>query len=240
MNDFDIPVVRKGELSDFNPTVAKEHGALLLVDKPQGWTSFDVVAKTRNTLGVKKVGHAGTLDPMATGLLILCLGKATKLADKVQATEKEYTGTIRFGATTATEDAEAEEENHCPFDHLNNERITEAAALFIGESEQVPPMFSARKVGGTRLYKLARQGKEIERPAKLISIYEIEITKIELPYVDFRVVCSKGTYIRSLARDLGKALGTGAYLSALRRTRSGPFHVKDGVEMEEVRQWGSL
>lgn len=237
MNDVDIPVVRKGELSHFNPVVAKEQGALLLVDKPQGWTSFDVVAKTRNTLGIKKVGHAGTLDPMATGLLILCLGKATKLADKIQATEKEYTGTIRFGATTATEDAEAEEENHRPFDHLNHERISEAAASFIGESEQIPPMFSARKVGGTRLYKLARQGKEIERPAKLISIYEIQITKIELPYVDFRVVCSKGTYIRSLARDLGKVLGTGAYLSALRRTRSGPFHINDGIEIEEVRGW---
>lgn len=235
MTEFDVPVIGKGELAEFDPQVAAERGALLLVDKPLEWTSFDVVAKTRSALRIKKVGHAGTLDPRATGLLILCLGKATKIAEKVQATEKEYTGTIRLGATTATEDGEGEEENHLPYEHLSSQEVIDAAESFLGESDQIPPMFSARKVKGTRLYKLARQGKEVERAAKKIFLREMEITAIDLPYVNFRVVCSKGTYIRSLARDIGAKLETGAYLSELRRTRSGPFHVNDGVLIEEIK-----
>ena len=236
-SEFDVPVIKKGQLAEFDPQIAVEKGALLLVDKPLEWTSFDVVAKTRSALRIKKVGHAGTLDPRATGLLILCLGKATKIAESVQATEKEYTGTMRLGATTATEDGEGEEENHRPFEHLSSQEITDAAESFLGESDQIPPMFSARKVKGTRLYKLARQGKEVERTAKKIFLRGIEITAINLPYVNFRVVCSKGTYIRSLARDIGEKLGTGAYLSALRRTRSGPFHVEDGVTIEEIKKF---
>ena len=240
MDRYNVPVIRQGELINFKTSVAAEQGALLLVDKPSGWTSFDVVAKTRNTLRVKKVGHTGTLDPLATGLLVLCLGKATKLAEKIQATDKEYTGTIRFGATTKTDDAEADEENLHAYDHLTKGMICKAAISFLGESMQIPPMFSARKIGGQRLYKLARQGKEIDRPSKPINIHEIEITELNLPYADFRVVCSKGTYIRSLARDLGKLLGTGAYLFALRRTRSGPFHINDAVTIEEIEGRGVI
>ncbi len=233
-HELEVPILGRGDLASFDADICRERGALLLIDKPLHWTSFDVVAKVRRTLGIKKVGHAGTLDPLATGLLILCLGKGTKLAEKVQATEKEYTGTIRFGATTPTEDAEGEEQNLQPYDHLTPDAIREAAESFLGESLQTPPMFSARKVGGKRLYKLARQGKEVERPAKPITIREIEIGKVELPYADFRVVCTKGTYIRSLARDIGERLGTGAYLAGLRRTRSGPFRVEDAAGMEEV------
>lgn len=237
-SELGVPVLGRGDLAQFDAAAVGEKGALLLIDKPLNWTSFDVVAKTRRALGIKKVGHAGTLDPLATGLLILCLGKATKLAESVQATEKEYTGTIRLGATTRTEDAEGEEENLQPYDHLTAEEICAAAESFLGESLQLPPMFSARKVGGQRLYKLARQGKDVERPAKPITIREIEIGRVELPYADFRVVCSKGTYIRSLARDLGERLGTGAYLSALRRTRSGPFRVEEAACIEEVGEYG--
>lgn len=234
-SEWDVPVLGRGDLSTLDTATIAERGALLLIDKPLNWTSFDVVAKTRNALGIKKVGHAGTLDPLATGLLILCLGKATKLAERVQATEKEYTGTIRFGATTPTEDAEGEEENLLPYSHLTAETIRAAAESFLGESLQLPPMFSARKVGGQRLYKLARQGKDVERPAKPMTIYDIEIGKIELPHTDFRVVCSKGTYIRSLARDIGAQLGTGAYLAGLRRTRSGSFSVEAAASIEEVQ-----
>lgn len=235
-SELEIPVLGRGDLARFRAEDIAERGALLLIDKPLNWTSFDVVAKTRRALGIKKVGHAGTLDPLATGLLILCLGKGTKLAEKVQATEKEYTGTMRLGATTRTEDAEGEEENLQPYDHLSPASIRAAAESLLGESLQLPPMFSARKVGGQRLYKLARQGKDVERPAKPITIHEIEISRIELPYADFRVVCSKGTYIRSLARDIGEHLGTGAYLSALRRTRSGPFLVEEAASIEEVEE----
>ena len=236
-----LPVIRKGELSSFDTSIAAETGALLLVDKPLDWTSFNVVAKVRNVLGIRKVGHAGTLDPLATGLLILCLGKGTKLADQVQAEEKEYTGTIRLGATTETEDAEGEEQHICPVDHLDPEEITRVATTFLGESLQIPPMFSARKVGGKRLYKLARKGIEVERPAKLITISQFEITRIALgenpPQVDFRVVCSKGTYVRSLARDLGEKLGVGGYLTRLRRTRSGQFRVEEGVGIDEIKEY---
>lgn len=232
--EFGVPVIARGELAGLDVSIIGEQGALLLVDKPAGWTSFDVVAKTRGALGIRKVGHAGTLDPLATGLLILCLGKATRLADEIQATEKEYIGTIRFGAVTRTDDAEGEEEQHRPYEHLTAELIHSAAQSFIGETSQIPPMFSARKVSGKRLYKLARQGKEVERPAKTVTIREFEIGRIELPYVDFRVVCSKGTYIRSLARDIGQLLGTGAYLARLRRTRSGSFRVEDGVDVGEI------
>ena len=238
---FGVPVIRRGELASFDPAVADQTGALLIVDKPPDWTSFNVVAKVRNSLGIRKVGHAGTLDPLATGLLILCLGKGTKLADRVQAEEKEYTGTIRLGATTETEDAEGEERDIRPVDHLTPESIASAAASFLGESLQTPPMFSARKVQGKRLYKLARKGIEVERPAKPIIVREFEVTRVDLsadpPQADFRVVCSKGTYVRSLARDLGEQLDVGGYLIGLRRTRSGTFRVEEGVDIEEIKRY---
>lgn len=217
------------------PDIASQ-GALLLVDKPAGWTSFDVVAKTRGILRVKKVGHTGTLDPMATGLLVLCLGKATKLADQIQAGEKEYQGTIHFGATTPTDDAESEENEQFPTEHLTPEAILETATEFLGESLQAPPMFSARKKDGQRLYKMARRGETVEVEPRRIVISEFRITDITLPDVHFSVVCSKGTYIRSLARDLGRRLGSGAYLTELRRTRSGAFRVDDAVTIGDLQE----
>lgn len=226
----ELPVSAEGGMQDI---AAK--GALLLVDKPAGWTSFDVVAKTRGILKVKKIGHTGTLDPMATGLLVLCLGKATKLADQIQAGEKEYEGTIHFGATTPTDDAESEENEQFPTEHLTPEAIREAAKEFLGESLQTPPMFSARKKDGQRLYKMARRGETVEVEPRSIVISEFNITDIALPDVRFSVVCSKGTYIRSLARDLGRRLGSGAYLTELRRTRSGEFRVEDAVTIGDLQ-----
>lgn len=233
---LEAPLFSRSNLDALTPEIIAERGALLLVDKPLGWTSFDVVAKTRGILRVKKIGHTGTLDPLATGLLVLCLGRATKLADAIQAGEKEYTGTIRFGAITATDDAEGEEIEQFPVDHLTEESIRQAAAGFLGESLQAPPMFSARKKDGQRLYKLARRGETVEVPPRPITIMEFDITGIALPEIGFRVVCSKGTYIRSLARDMGQRLGSGGYLTELRRTRSGTFGVEDAVTMNDLQQ----
>jgi tRNA pseudouridine55 synthase len=235
MPELGVPLFTRATLTAL-PDAEELHsgGALLLVDKPMGWTSFDVVAKARRLLGVKKIGHAGTLDPMATGLLVLCLGRATKLADTVQAGIKEYVGTMRFGATTPTDDAESEENEQFPVEHLTEELIRLNAATFLGASMQRPPMFSARKVDGQRLYKIARRGGHVDAPAKEITIFEFEITKVDLPEMGFRIVCSKGTYIRSIARDLGQAVGSGAYLTSLRRTRSGDFHVDDAVTIQQL------
>ncbi|HMU47060.1 MAG TPA: tRNA pseudouridine(55) synthase TruB [Chitinophagaceae bacterium] len=202
-------------------------GKVLLIDKPLRWTSFDVVRKIRNTIRIKKVGHAGTLDPLATGLLIICTGKFTKKINEYMAREKEYTGTFTLGATTPTYDLESEPENFSPTDMLTDEKIKSVTAKFIGEIDQVPPAHSAIKVEGKRVYELARQGKEVKLEPRKIIIKEFEIVKIELPDVYFRVVCSTGTYIRSLANDFGKELGCGAYLSSLRRTRIGEFNVTD-------------
>lgn len=234
-----VPIIRRGGLADWDRENLPESGAILLVDKPLTWTSFDVVAVTRRALGVKKVGHAGTLDPLATGLLILCLGRATRLADHFQAERKEYTGTIRLGATTPTEDAEGEEENVVPVDHLTPAMIADAVASFLGTSLQTPPMFSARKVEGKRLYKLARKGIEVDRPARPITIDAFEITRLALPHLDFRLVCSKGTYVRAIARDLGLRLGVGGYLAGLRRTKSGEFRVEEAASIEEIRDAGN-
>ena len=213
-------------------------GEVLLVDKPLRWTSFDVVNKIRNALKKKygkiKVGHAGTLDPLATGLLIICTGKLTKQIDLYQAQEKEYTGTILLGATTPTLDAEMAPDRIYPTDHVTPEMIKNAALKFIGDIEQMPPMFSALKVGGETAYKAAREGRELELKPRLVTINEFELTNIALPEVSFRVVCSKGTYIRSLARDLGTALGSGAYLTSLRRTRIGDFRVEDAWELQKL------
>ena len=218
-------------------------GALLLVDKPQGWTSFDVVNKIRYKLkhGLKvkkiKVGHAGTLDPMATGLLVVCTGKHTKKLSTYQGLENEYTGTLRLGATTPSYDAESEVEEHFPTSHITPALLEKARQAFLGDIEQVPPMFSAIKVDGQPLYKKARKGVVVEVEPRQVQIHEFELTQVDLPDVSFRVRCSKGTYIRSLAHDFGKALDSGAYLTALRRTRVGPFHIDDAWEMEELADY---
>ena len=210
-----------------------EEGQLLLINKPLRWTSFDAVNKIRNITRAKKVGHAGTLDPLATGLLIICTGKFTKKINEYQAQEKEYSGTFTLGASTATYDLESEPGNFKPFEYLTELEISSAAKKFTGEILQTPPAHSAIKMEGKRVYELARQGKEVKLEPRKIFIKEFEIIKIELPLVYFRVVCSTGTYIRSLAHDLGEVLGCGAYLSSLCRTRIGNFLLQDAVTPED-------
>lgn len=215
-------------------------GAMLLVDKPKDWTSFDVVNKIRyalkKRLGVKKikVGHAGTLDPMATGLLIICTGGMTKKIDQYQALAKEYEGTLTLGATTPSFDAETEADAHFPYDHITAEMLEALKSQFLGEIQQVPPIYSAIKVDGQALYKKARKGETVEIKARSVHIFGLEWTRVALPEVDFWVHCSKGTYIRSLAHDAGKALGSGAYLSRLVRTRIGPYALEDAWSLEEL------
>jgi len=211
-------------------------GELLLIDKPLTWTSFDVVGKIRNSIKPMKVkvGHAGTLDPLASGLLILCTGKKTKIIDSIQAQEKEYTGTIYLGATTPSYDLETEIDQRFDISEITENQIIEATQQFIGDIEQYPPSHSAIKIGGERLYEKARRGEEVERRSRPVTISEFEITAISLPEISFRVVCSKGTYIRSLANDFGKALNSGAHLSSLRRTRSGDFRVSDAYKVMEL------
>ncbi len=219
-----------------------QRGAMLLVDKPKGWTSFDVVNKIRSKiryqLGIKKikVGHSGTLDPMATGLLIICTGKFTKKINELQGLSKEYTGTITLGATTPSYDAETEIDATYPTEQITEELIEQARQQFLGDLEQIPPMFSAIKVDGQPLYKKARKGQVVEVKARPVTIHAFDIQEVELPEVDFRVACSKGTYIRSLAYDFGKALRSGGYLSRLRRTQVGDFHIKDAWNLEELVQ----
>ncbi|MCW3088876.1 MAG: tRNA pseudouridine synthase, partial [Sediminibacterium sp.] len=200
-------------------------GKLLLVDKPLQWTSFDVVRKIRNLTRIMKVGHAGTLDPLATGLLIVCTGKFTKKINEYMGMEKEYTGTFTLGATTPTYDLESEPRDHKPYDHLTPEQIEAATIPFTGEIMQVPPIHSAIKQDGKPVYLAARKGIDVKMEPRPVTIHSFGIEKIELPVVHFKVVCSTGTYIRSLANDFGAALGTGGYMSSLRRTRIGIFKV---------------
>lgn len=215
-----------------------KEGQILLFDKPLGWTSFQLVNKvrwlirSRHKIKKIKVGHAGTLDPLASGLLILCTGKFTKRIEELQGQEKEYTGTFTLGATTPSYDLETEIDKTFPTAHLSEEKIRAATAEFLGEIDQLPPVFSALKKEGRRLYEFARTGEEVEISARKVHIREFEITGIQLPDVNFRVVCSKGTYIRSLAYDFGKALESGAHLSALRRTRIGDYSVEDALSLE--------
>lgn len=211
-------------------------GELLLINKPYKWTSFDVVGKIRNSLKPLKlkVGHAGTLDPLATGLLILCTGKLTKQIDTFQAEEKEYTGTMILGATTPSFDMETVVDQEFPLDGLTEEAIRAATAPFTGDIQQYPPAHSAVKVNGERLYVKARRGEEPELRLRDVSVPVFEITRIELPEVDFRIVCSKGTYIRSLVSDFGKQLNNGAYLSKLVRTRSGNFLLENAYEVKDL------
>lgn len=209
-------------------------GEMLLVNKPKGWTSFDVVNKIRGIFHVKKIGHAGTLDPLATGLLIICTGKKTREIDLYQSQEKEYDATIMLGARTASFDAETPVIEWKSTDGITGESIREVLAGFVGYQTQVPPMWSAAKVRGTRLYKYAMRGIEVERRPREILISSLEPTLIDVPQVRFTAVCSKGTYIRTLADDIGRKLGCGAYLQSLTRTRIGHYQLSDAVSIEEL------
>ncbi|PZW43848.1 tRNA pseudouridine55 synthase [Mesonia algae] len=215
-----------------------KNGQILLFDKPLEWTSFQLVNKVRwlirSHCGIKKikVGHAGTLDPLATGLLIICTGKFTKRIQELQGQEKEYTGTFTLGATTPSYDLETEVDNTFPIDHLNEEVLNNAIPQFLGEIEQYPPVFSALKKEGKRLYEYARKGEEVKIDSRKVSISSFTLTRIDLPEVDFQVSCSKGTYIRSLAHDFGKAVESGGHLSALRRIKIGDFNVNDSYDLD--------
>lgn len=221
-------------------------GELLLIHKPLKWTSFQVVNKIKYIIKhhpsflldgkhiQPKVGHAGTLDPLAAGLLIVCTGKKTKQIEQYQALEKEYTGTFFIGATTPCFDLEKEIDAHYPTAHITNELIYQTAGRFTGPQMQTPPLFSAIKIDGKRAYELARAGKEAEIKSKSIEIYDFKITRIALPEIDFKVTCSKGTYIRSLARDFGLALGSGAHLTALCRTRIGSYTLENAISIEDL------
>lgn len=216
-----------------------QSGQVLLIDKPLHWTSFQVVNKLRweikQNFKLKniKVGHAGTLDPLATGLLIICIGKMTKEIDTFQAQIKEYTGTLILGSTTPSFDLETSINENFPTEHITSASIQETTKQFTGEIQQYPPVFSAIKKDGKRLYEFARAGEEVEIKPRAITIQEFEITQVNNPNIDFRVVCSKGTYIRSLAHDFGKALQSGAHLSALRRTKIGDFNVANASSVED-------
>ncbi len=212
-----------------------EPARVILIDKPFGWSSFQAVKKVKYELKSKKIGHAGTLDPLATGLLIMCTGKMTKSIEEIQAQPKEYTGTFVLGETTPSFDLETETDAHFPTEHITPDLLQETLKQFIGEIEQTPPLFSAVKIDGQRAYEIARKGGSAEIKSKIITIYEFELTRIELPQVDFRVKCGKGTYIRSLARDYGIALNSGAYLTNLRRTKIGDYCVENATHPKSVQ-----
>lgn len=220
-----------------------KEGEILCFDKPLGWTSFKVVGHARyhlcRYLGVKKlkVGHAGTLDPLATGVVIVCTGKATRRIEELQAHTKEYVATLRLGATTPSYDLEHEIDAVYPTEHIDRPMVEEVLQRFVGEIEQVPPAFSACMVNGTRAYDLARKGQEVELKPKKLVIDEIELLDCSLPDITIRVVCSKGTYIRALARDIGQALQSGAHLTALRRTRVGDVRVEDCLNPLQFKEW---
>lgn len=220
-----------------------QEGVVLAFDKPYRWTSFDVVGKVRwllcRHLGIKKlkVGHAGTLDPLATGVLIVCTGRATKRIEELQSGTKEYLATIRLGATTPSYDLEKPIDSTYPTEHITRDMVQEVLERFKGTIEQVPPTFSACKVDGKRAYKMARNGDEVELKPKTLTIDEIELTDCSLPDITVRVVCSKGTYIRALARDIGQALDSGGHLIALRRTRVGDYRVEDCLNPEKFTEW---
>ena len=212
------------------------NGKVLLIDKPLEWTSFDAVKKVRGLTRVSKVGHAGTLDPLATGLLIICTGKFTKKINEYMAQQKEYTGNFTLGAVTPTYDLESEPIEQRPFDHITMDQIQAATIPFTGEIMQVPPAHSAIKKDGVPVYKMARKGIEVKLEPRKLTIYTFEITAYEPPLVHFRVVCSTGTYIRSLANDFGASLGCGAYLSSLRRTKIGAFSVDDALTIGQFEE----
>ncbi len=217
------------------------NGEILLFDKPYGWTSFDLVNKVRSflcrELKIKKlkVGHAGTLDPLATGLMVICTGKATKQVERLQSGDKEYLATLRLGATTPSFDLETEEDGHYPTDHITHDRIQIVLQQFTGTLQQLPPAFSAVKINGIRAYEHARKGTDPVLQEKKVVIHAIELVSFEMPGLVLKISCSKGTYVRALARDIGTALESGAYLTALRRTRSGDFYVEKAFTFETFR-----
>lgn len=219
-----------------------QEGAILLIDKPYGWTSFNVVSKIKSLLrrrtGVKniKVGHAGTLDPLATGLLVICVGKATKQVESYLKDDKEYIATFHLGQTTPSFDMETQMDKEYPTEHISHDMVMKVINTFLGEQDQIPPLFSAKSVQGKRAYNYARQGVDMELASVRIKIHELELLNFELPKVTLRIKCSKGTYIRSLARDFGKALNSGAYLSDLKRIGSGNFTLANAVELEKFEK----
>lgn len=218
-----------------------QEGALILVDKPLKWTSFDVVNRIRwclkSRIGKIKVGHAGTLDPLATGLVLVCTGRWTKQIEQYMAQEKEYIANIRFGAVTPSFDLETEPQGDYPYGHIDRAKLEEVLEQFTGNIQQVPPVYSAIRVDGVRAYEKARKGKELEMPLREVCIEELEILNFNLPDLELRVKCSKGTYIRSLANDIGIACGCGAYLSGLRRTGIGEFRVEKANKLDELIEY---
>lgn len=218
-------------------------GLMMLIDKPKDWTSFDVVNKLRYKvkykLGVKKikVGHAGTLDPMATGLLIVCIGKYTKLIDTFSTQDKSYGATVMLGATTASYDAETDRENICDTDHITPDQVLAATQAFLGDQMQVPPIYSAIKIDGQAAYKLARRGKDVEMKARPVTIHKMDLTKVEIPELMLDIHCTKGTYIRSIAHDLGQQLGVGGYLTALCRTSIQDYQLDQALSLESAVNW---
>jgi tRNA pseudouridine55 synthase len=229
-------------MQEITPHTDFINGAMLLIDKPVDWSSFDIVKKVRNMiskkLGIKKlkVGHAGTLDPLATGLMIICTGKATKEIENYQGLEKEYIATFYLGATTPSCDLETEVNQSFPTEHINLELINKVLQDFMGETIQVPPIFSAKRVGGRRAYDFARKGEDLAMRPQLINISELKIIDFKIPELILRIKCSKGTYIRALARDIGKALDSGAYLALLRRTKIGQFSVDEALVLKKFEE----
>ena len=214
-------------------TLDFEKGEVLLINKPKDWTSFDVVKKLRNVLRVKKIGHGGTLDPLATGLLIVCTGKMTKRIEEFQGLNKSYEGVIEIGKTTPSFDLETEFDSESPIDNVDAKSIRTAISKLTGSIEQVPPVFSAVKVDGKRAYKSARKNEEVKLKSRQVTIEFFNTTHIELPEVHFNITCSKGTYIRSIANDFGKLLGCGAYLKELRRTAIGDYKIEDSYALTD-------
>jgi tRNA pseudouridine55 synthase len=227
--------ITKKTASDYEPDF--QTGEIILLDKAVRKSSFDLVYKVRKATGVQKVGHAGTLDPIATGLVVVCTGRKTKVISHIQELAKTYTGVISLGKTTSSHDSETEVISEKSFDNVTEKEIFSARDLFIGKISQTPPMYSAVKIHGQPLYKYARKGVELERKTREVSIYDFEIKKIEMPDIYFEINCSKGTYIRVIANDLGKVLGCGAYLKKLRRTHIGDFDVEDAFEIEEFKEF---
>ena len=225
-------------MRDFKDIDLKEEGYIAVIDKPLEWTSSDVVRKIKfrlNKMGYRKikVGHAGTLDPLATGILLVCIGKATKQVDALQAERKEYVAELMLGATTPSYDMEHPVDKTYPIDHITREKVEEALVALTGERLQAPPIYSAKKVEGLRAYELARAGEQVELRKALINIYSITLEEYDLPKVRIRVGCSKGTYIRSLAQEIGEKLDSGAYLTMLRRTRNGQFSEADAESLDD-------
>ncbi len=210
-----------------------QSGEVILIDKPFGWTSFNVVDKVRRAIRVRKVGHAGTLDPMATGLLIICTGRMTKEISKYQDCDKTYTGTILLGKTSISMDLETEIKEGNSVENISVDQIMDARNNFLGKIQQIPPMYSAVKVNGKSLYKIARKGRTIERPSREVLVSKFEIKKINLPEIEFEIICSKGTYIRSIANDFGEKLSCGGLLSSLRRTKIGSYCIEQALEIND-------